>query len=116
MLKGYFTRKPENGEEVKAAVREGKRQHMKPVEIEEVGRVILTLDEYIHFCSHLWLDYDFLKPYANDSTFTVEGARCVLVGTPGQPWLAVCLEGFAYPRYCAWPFADQYQLNALLSD
>ena len=115
MLKGYFTRKPENGEEVKAAVREGKRQHMKPVEIEEVGRIVLTLDEYIHFCSHLWLDYDFLKPYADDSTFTAEGARCVLVGAPGQPWLALVLEGYSYGRYATWPFADKYQLAALLS-
>jgi len=115
-MKGYFIRKPENGEQVKQIITEGKRQREKAVEIEEVGRVILTLDEYIHFCSHLWYDYDFLKPYADESTFTRDGAKCVLVGAPGQPWMAVCLEGYDYPRYCSWPFADKYQLSALLSE
>jgi len=116
MLKGYFFRKPEHGDEVRAAVREGYSNHVQPVEIEEVGRVILTLDEYIAFCNHLWYDYDFLKPYADDSAFTENSARCVLVGAPGQPWLATCLEGYHFPRYCAWPFADEYQLNAMLKD
>ena len=116
MLKGYFTRKPENGDEVRAAIREGYRSHSKPVVIEEIGRVILTLDDYIAFRNKLWIDYDFLKPYADASTFTADGARCVLVGAPGQPLLAVCLEGHSYGRYCSWPFADDYQLKALLSD
>ena len=115
-MKGYFTRKPENGDEVRAAIKEGYRNHIQPVEIEVLGRIVLTLDEYIHFCSHLWLDYDFLKPYADDSTFTAEGAHSVLVGAPGQPWIALVLEGYDYGRYAAWPFADQYQLAALLSD
>ena len=115
-MKGYFIRKPENGDQVKQIIAEGKRQREKPVEIEEVGRVVLTLDEYIDFCSHLWYDYDFLEPYANESVFTKDGAKCVLVGAPGQPWMAVCLEGYHFPRYCAWPFADKYQLAALLND
>ncbi len=115
-MKGYFTRKPENGDEVRAAIKEDYRNHIQPVEIEVLGRIVLTLDEYIHFCSHLWLDYDFLKPYADDSTFFAEGARCVLVGAPGQPWIALVLEGHSYGRYAAWPFADKYQLAALLSD
>ena len=115
-MKGYFTRKPENGDEVRAAIKECYRNHIQPVEIEVLGRIVLTLDEYIHFCSHLWLDYDFLKPYADESVFTANSARCVLAGAPGQPWMAVCLEGYDFPRYCAWPFADKYQLAALLSD
>ena len=46
-MKGYFTRKPENGDEVRAAIKEGYRNHIQPVEIEELGRIVLTLDEYI---------------------------------------------------------------------
>ena len=95
-MKGYFTRKPENGDEVRAAIKECYRNHIQPVEIEVLGRIVLTLDEYIHFCSHLWLDYDFLKPYADDSTFTAEGARCVLVGAPGQPSRAVPVLRLAF--------------------
>ena len=115
-MKGYFTRKPENGDEVRAAIKEGYRKHIQPVEIEVLWRIVLTLDEYIHFCSHIWLDYYFLKPYADESVFTANFARCVLVGAPGQPWIALVLEGYDYGRYAAWPFADQYQLAALLSD
>ena len=48
-MKGYFTRKPENGDEVRAAIKEGYRNHIQPVEIEVLGRIVLTLDEYIHF-------------------------------------------------------------------
>jgi hypothetical protein len=115
-MKGYFTRKPLNGEEVKAAIREARRMHVGATEIEVLERVVLPLDEYLHFLDNLSSDYDFLKPYADESMFMANGAKCVLVGAPGQPWLAVCLEGYAYPRYCAWPFADKYQLAALLSD
>ena len=115
-MKGYFTRKPENGDEVRAAIKEGYRKHIQPVEIEVLGRIVLTLDEYIHFCSHLWLDYDFLKPYSDQAIFTEDGAKCVLVGAPGQHVIAIVLEGYAYPRYCSWPFADKYELAALLSE
>ena len=113
MLKGYFTRKPLNGEEVKTAIREARRMHVGATEIEVLERVVLPLDEYLHFLDNLSSDYDFLKPYADESMFTADGAKCVLVGAPGQLCLAVCLEGHAYPRYCAWPFSDKYQLAAL---
>ena len=58
-MKGYFTRKPMNIEEVKAAIREGRRQGLEPVEIEPVGRIVLTLDEYIAFCDALLKDRGF---------------------------------------------------------
>ena len=61
-------------------------------------------------------DYDFLKPYADEAVFTESSAKCVLVGAPGQHVIAVVLEGFSYPRYCCWPFADRYELAALLKD
>ena len=116
MLKGYFTRKPLNGEEVKTAIREARRMHVGATEIEVLERVVLPLDEYLHFLDNLSSDYDFLRPYADESMFTENSAKCVLVGAPGQLCLAVCLEGFAYVRYAAWPFSDKYQLTALLSD
>ena len=116
MLKGYFTRKPLNGEEVKTAIREARRMHVGATEIEVLERVVLPLDEYLHFLDNLGCDYDFLKPYADESVFTEDAAKCVLVGAPGQLCLAVCLEGFGFPRYCAWPFSDKYQLAALAGD
>ena len=106
-MKGYFTRKPMNIEEVKAAIREGRRQGLEPVEIEPVGRIVLTLDEYIAFCVALLKDRDFLSPYADDAVFTGNGAKSVLVGAPGQHWVAVTCEGFNYPRYVAWPFTEE---------
>ena len=115
-MKGYFTRKPLNGEEVKTAIREARRMHVGATEIEVLERVVLPLDEYLHFLDNLTSDYDFLKPYADESMFTADGAKCVLVGALGQLCLAVCLEGYAYPRYCAWPFSDKYQLEALAVD
>ena len=115
-MKGYFIRKPMNTDEVKGVIREGVRQHDKPVEIESLGRIVLTLDEYIKFCNNLCRDYDFLKPYSDEAIFTENGAKCVLVGAPGQHVIAIVLEGYAYPRYCSWPFADKYELAALLSE
>ena len=115
MLKGYFIRKPINAEEVKTAIADAVRRHIKPVEIEAVGRIVLTLDEYLSFCDNLYLDYDFLAPYADEAVFTKDGAKCVLVGAPGQHVVAVVQEGFGYPRYVAWPFQDKYDLQALLS-
>ena len=115
-MKGYFTRKPLNSEEVKTAIREARRMHVGATEIEVLERVVLPLDEYLHFLDNLSSDYDFLKPYADESMFTANGAKCVLVGAPGQHVIAVVLEGFSYPRYCCWPFADRYELAALLKD
>ena len=86
------------------------------VEIEPLDRIVLTLDEYIKFCNNLCRDYDFLKSYADEAIFTENGAKCVLVGAPGQHVIAIVLEGYAYPRYCSWPFADKYELAALLKD
>jgi hypothetical protein len=59
---------------------------------------------------------DILKPYADEAVFTENSAKCILVGAPGQHVIAVVLEGFSYPRYCCWPFADRYELAALLKD
>ena len=115
-MKGYFIRKPMNVDEVRGVIKEGVRLHAKPVEMKSLGRIVLPLDDYIRFCNNLCCDYDFLKPYANEAVFTENGAKCVLVGAPGQHVIAIVLEGYAYPRYCSWPFADKYELKALLKD
>ena len=52
-MKGYFTRKPLNGEEVKTAIREARRMHVGATEIEVLERVVLSLDEYLHFLDNL---------------------------------------------------------------
>ena len=106
-MKGYFTRKLMNIEEVKAAIGEGRRQGLEPAEIETIGRIVLTLDEYIAFCDELLRDRDFLSPYTDEAVFTENGAKAVLVGAPGQHWVAVTCEGFSYPRYVAWPFTEE---------
>ena len=115
-MKGYFIRKPMNIDEVRGVIKEGVRRHANPVEIEALDRIVQTLDEYIKFCINLCFDCDFLKPYADEAVFTENGAKCVLVGAPGQHVIAIALEGYAYPRYCSWPFADKYELAALLQD
>ena len=43
-MKGYFTRKPENGDEVRAAIKEGYLNDIQPVEIEVLGRIVLSVD------------------------------------------------------------------------
>lgn len=115
-MKGYFIRKPMNVDEVRGVIKEGVRRHAKPVEMKSLGRIVLPLDDYIRFCGNLCRDYDFLKPYADEAVFTENSAKCILVGAPGQHVIAVVLEGFSYPRYCCWPFADRYELAALLKD
>lgn len=77
------------------------------MEIEVIGQIVLTLDEYIAFCDELLKDRDFLSPYADEAVFTEDGAKAVLVGAPGQHWVAVTCEGFTYARYVAWPFTEE---------
>lgn len=107
-MNGYFVRKPENVEIVKEAELAGKKRRMKPTEITVIGKVILSLDEYIKFSGSLLNYWDFLKPYAEESRITEENkAACVLVGAPEQHYIAVCMEGYEYARYVAWPMADR---------
>lgn len=104
-MKGYFARKAENIEVVRAAIGESKRARFKPVEITAIGNIILSLDEYIRFCDDLLEPWEFLKPYAEKTVFTGDNkAKCVLVGAAGQHYIAVCMEGYEYARYTAWPF------------
>ena len=107
-FKGYFTRKPADLEEVKYFHREARRDNEEPDTIEKIGEVILTKAEYRDFCKNLVCkDYDFLKPFTEESYFTETTARCVMVGAPGEHLLAVCLEGYTYGRYVAWPFGSR---------
>lgn len=109
-MKGYFARKPENIDIVKGVIGEAQRAGFRPVEITVVGKVILTLGEYVQFCDEMLTEWDFLKPYAEEATFTGEReARCVLVGAPGQHYIAVCMEGYSYPRYASWPLSEEEQ-------
>ena len=101
---GYFVRKPMDIEEVKAEIRDARYQGIEPIEIDVIGRVMLTPKEYTEFCGWLTRDYDFLAEYADDSMFFQGVARCVLISAPDKHDVAVCLEGYNYPRYCAWPF------------
>ena len=44
-----------------------------------------------------------LKPYAEQSVFRKGGvADCVIIECHGQRRIAVCLEGYSYPRYAAY--------------
>lgn len=103
-LRGYFVCKPSSLDEVRAA--EAKhRRGIRPTEIIPFAEVRLSLDEYLRFCDEMAQHWDFLKPFADESYFTGDGAaRCVYVCASGQHRIAVCLEGYDYPRYVAWPF------------
>ena len=102
-MKGYFVRKPETVEELKAAAEYGeKHRSVKAQKINEIGQVLLSLDEYIRFCDNLLNYYDFYKPYAEKSLYHDGAADCVIVAAPGQRKIAVCLEGYEYTRYAAW--------------
>ena len=104
-MKGYFVCKPSTLDEVKAVIPDRRRRREKPTEIEPVGEVRLSLEEYIRFCEDMANHWEFLKPYAGQSLFTGnDTARCVFVCAGGQRRIAVCLEGYDYPRYVAWPF------------
>ena len=102
-MKGYFVSKPVNVEALKDTVRYSRLFHYRPVEIRVIADIRVTLSEYIDFCDHMLEEREYLKPYAESSRFTENGADCVTVAAPGQRRIAVCLEGYAYPRYAAWP-------------
>ena len=97
IMKGYFKRKPESIQEVL----EAKHWGAEEVQITSVGEVNLSASQYRTFCEGFNMDYDFLVPYAEKACFSDDGAKCVMITSPGQQTLAVCLEGYAYPRYVA---------------
>ncbi len=104
---GYFARKPRDIEEVKKAIDDAPEMGNQPVRINKVAEILLSPEEYTDFCDKLYLSRQFLKACAERSSFHDGIADCVMVGSPGLHWVAVCLEGFDYPRYVAWPMDEQ---------
>ncbi len=104
-MKGYFVCKPSSLDEVKEVIPGRIRRKEPATEIVPITDIKLSLGEYVRFCNDMAQHWEFLKPYADQSLFLGDGtARCVYVCAPGQRRIAVCLEGYDYPRYVAWPF------------
>ena len=98
-MRAYFTRKPENLEEVK---NNAKRAEATPVELNVIARVSLNLDQFSDFWANPLLDRDYLAPHAERSVFTEEGADCMMLECLGMMRIPVVLEGFEYGRYVGW--------------
>ena len=108
MMKGYFARKPENIEIVKGIVGEARRFDFKPVEITPIAVIRLDAGQYAAFCADTLQYWAFLEPYAEQSTFTGDyTADCVILESEAQQSIAVCLEGYSYPRYTAMVLDDE---------
>ena len=113
-MKGYFARKPENIEIAKGIIEEAQRAGFKPVEITPIAVIRLDADRYAAFCEDTLQYWDFLEPYAEQSTFTGDHtANCVIVESEGQQPIAVCLEGYCYPRYTALVLENEKKAESM---
>ena len=107
-MNGFFARKPLDIEEVRDAIGVHRRAGYRPIEILPIATVELGPGRYRDFTRHMLNEWEFLEPYVRQSAFAGENtARCVLLKTDGQPTIAVCLEGYAYPRYVALVLEDE---------
>ena len=106
-MKGYFARKAENIGVIREVVGEAQRAGFKPVEITPIAVIHLDGKQYEAFCEEVLEYWDFLEPYAEQSTFTGDhAANCVILESEGKQSIAVCLEGYSYPRYTALVLED----------
>lgn len=102
-MQGFFVRKPDHVKDAEAMIKWSTKHREVPVEINPIATIHLGVAEYLRFCES-GLDYwDFLKPYADQSAFRDQfHADCVVIEADGQRRIAVCLEGYEYPRYVAY--------------
>ena len=102
-MKGHFVRKPTSKDELFYQIYRDAMNHKKPREINPIATVRMDLGEYVDFCNGLNKEWDFLRPYAEQAIFRKGNiADCVIIECHGQRRIAVCLEGYCYPRYVAY--------------
>ena len=102
-MQGFFMRKPDHVKDAETMIKWSMKHREVPVEITPIATIHLGVDEYLRFSNGGLECWDFLKPYAEQSAFRDERhADCVVVEADGQRRIAVCLEGFDYPRYVAY--------------
>ena len=102
-LQGFFVRKPDHVKDAEDIIKWSTKHREVPVEINPIATVRLGVQEYMRFRNGGLESRDFLKPYADQSAFRDERhADCVIIEADGQRRIAVCLEGFDYPRYVAY--------------
>ena len=98
-MRAYFTRKPPNIEAVMSNAEYAKAVGMVPTDLNPIARVKLDLEQYTAFCKEPLKDWEFLKPYADQSMFRADTSDSVILECSDMISLAVCLEGFIYGRY-----------------
>ena len=102
-MQGFFVRKPQCVKDAEKIISWSTKHRDVPVEINPIGEAKLTYERYMRFCNEPLQEWGFLKPYAEVAVFHDEThADCVIVWTSGQRRIAVCLEGYCYPRYVAY--------------
>lgn len=102
-MQGFFVRKPDHVKDAEAMIKWSTKHREVPVEITPIATIYLGVEEYLRFCNGGLESWDFLKPYAEQSAFRDERhADCVVVEADGQRRIAVCMEGYDYPRYVAY--------------
>ena len=98
-MRAYFTRKPLNIEAVMNNAEYAKAEGMVPTDVNPIARVKLGLEQYTAFCRDPLKDWEFLKPYTDQSMFRTNAADSVILECPDMISLAVCCEGYTYGRY-----------------
>lgn len=98
-MRAYFTRKPPNIEAVVQNAEYAKAEGMLPTDVNPIARIKLDLEHYTAFCQAPLNDWEFLKPYAENSMFRANTADSVILECPDMISLAVCCEWYSYGRY-----------------
>lgn len=102
-MKGHFVCKPGSKDELFSQIYRDAMKRRKPTEINPIATVQMDLGQYVEFCDAMMQEWDFLRPYAEQSVFRKGNtADCVIIECHGQRRIAVCLEGYCYPRYAAY--------------
>ena len=70
-------------------------------DIDIIAKIKLEDNEFNDFVEHPLKDYEFLKPYKDDSYKDDKEAHCVAVypTTNRGYFILVCTEGYEYARY-----------------
>lgn len=97
-MTGYFARKPNTIEDVKAVIGYG-----KPQPIKVVADVELSKEQYKAFTENMSAEYDFISAHTNNTGVADGFMRCILVRKAGTKRKAIAVEsdGYNYARYAA---------------
>ena len=84
-MKGHFVCKPGSKDELFSQIYRDAMNRRKPTEINPIATVRMDLGQYVEFCDAMMQEWDFLRPYAEQSVFRKGNtADCVIIECPGQ--------------------------------